>query len=496
MHECLAVPGQGPMNLLDLFDFSLKNCGSSPAVQFRGVTLSFADLEARSNQLAQLLLQKGLKRGDRLGVCLKTSIDSIVIFLACLKLGIIMVPVSIMYRYREITEIFAYAEINAGVVAHAIPGPTELWTPGELQAKAEEMPNIRPDFFIDGDAPAVILYTSGTVGAPKGVILTHNNLMVNTINLMACWHINAADRFLLTLPLSHAHGLANGVCCWLASGCQMHLLREFDYRAAERVFLDFRPTLFFGVPTIYVRLLRIDPATARQIGSFMRLFVSGSAPLPGSVTERFRDLYGHTILDRYGTTETLMALSNPYFGERRTGSVGRPLPGVSVRLLDDNLNSVADHQIGELYLSGNLFAGYWRNDLATKGAFVDGYYRTRDLATRSTDGYYALCGRTDDMIVCGGLKIFPREIEEFLQAQPDILEAAVVGRPDELCGEVPIAYIVTKSPIDISRLVARCREQVASFKIPHEFRVLEDLPKNSMGKVLKRVLLENSLPPA
>ena len=477
------------MNLFDLFDFSLKRGQSSVAIQSRSAVSTFADLEAHSNQLAQLLLRKGLKRGDRVGVCLKNSIDIVAIFLACLKAGIIMVPVSSFYRERERTEIFAHAEVHRVVLADSFAGRSGFWTPSELRAEADELPQARPALDIDGDAPAVILYTSGTAGTPKGVVLTHNNLMVNTINLMTCWRIDSADRLLLTLPLSHAHGLANGVCSWLASGCRMRLLSEFDYRTAEQTFLEFRPTLFFGVPTIYVRLLRIDPAAAREIGSFMRLFVSGSAPLPSSVAERFRDLYGHNILDRYGTTETLMALSNPYFGQRRTGSVGKPLPGISVRLLDENLNPVGDEEVGELYLEGNLFAGYWKNDSATKEAFVNGYYRTHDLASRSGDGYYTICGRTSDVIVCGGLKIYPREVEELLQSQPGILEAAVVGRPDELCGEVPVAYIVTESPVDTSCLIARCREGLASFKIPHEFRVVEELPKNSSGKVLKRTLL-------
>ena len=197
------------------------------------------------------------------------------------------------------------------------------------------------------------------------------------------------------------------------------------------------------MPTIYVRLLGVEPGTARQIGGFMRLFVSGSAPLPAQVLEEFRDLFGHTILERYGMSETIMNISNPYEGERRPGTVGFPLPGVSVRLLNHELQPVNDGETGELYLRGpNVFAGYWKREDATRDAFVDGYFKTGDLATRSPDGYFTLSGRKSDLIISGGFNIYPREIEEFLQEQAEIAEAAVVGLPDRMRGEVPVAYVV------------------------------------------------------
>jgi malonyl-CoA/methylmalonyl-CoA synthetase len=210
----------------------------------------------------------------------------------------------------------------------------------------------------------------------------------------------------------------------------------------------------------------------------MRLFVSGSAPLPAAVLEQFRKLFGHTILERYGMSETLMNMSNPYLGERRPGTVGLPLPGVSVRLLD-----------GEIYLRGpNVFRGYWRNEQATEAAFVDGFFRTGDLATRSADGYYTLCGRKSDMIISGGFNIYPREIEEFLQAQPEIAEAAVIGVSDPLRGEVPVAYLVARESFDEAAIIARCRDAMASFKIPRKLVVVESLPRNALGKIQKHLL--------
>jgi malonyl-CoA/methylmalonyl-CoA synthetase len=269
----------------------------------------------------------------------------------------------------------------------------------------------------------------------------------------------------------------------------MRLLERFEHQTAAAEFLDFRPTLFFGVPTMYVRLLAWPAETARAAGGFVRLFVSGSAPLPAQVLEEFRGLFGHTILERYGMSETIMNLSNPYEGERRAGTVGFPLPGVSVRLLDRDLQPVNDGDTGEIYLKGpNVFAGYWKREEATREAFVDGYFRTGDLATRSPDGYFTLSGRKSDLIISGGFNIYPREIEEFLQEQEEIAEAAVVGVPDRIRGEVPVAYVVMSAAIDMVLVESRCREKLASFKIPREFIAVQKLPRNAMGKIQKHLL--------
>jgi malonyl-CoA/methylmalonyl-CoA synthetase len=342
---------------------------------------------------------------------------------------------------------------------------------------------------LDGDSPAALVYTSGTTGISKGAILTHNNFAANAVNLLACWRITAADRFLLVLPLFHVHALGNGLHCWMLSGCRMRLLERFEHQKAAAEFLEFQPTLFFGVPTIYTRLLQTDPEIARTVGRRMRLFVSGSAPLPAQILEHFRALFGHTILERYGMTETLMNISNPYAGERRPGSVGFPLPGVSVRLLNDAGGPVAPGETGEVYLKGpNVFAGYWGREEDTKAAFRDGWFRTGDLATVSRDGYYTLCGRRTDLIICGGFNIYPREIEEFLMEQPEVAEAAVAGVPDKLKGEVPVAWIVAAGNLDHSGIEARCRANLASFKVPRVFVRVDALPRNALGKVQKHLL--------
>jgi malonyl-CoA/methylmalonyl-CoA synthetase len=461
------------MVLAELFDRSLIERCDTPALEFRDRAWTFGDIEQASNRLANILTERGLRSGDRLCVYLANSPELIFLYLACVKRGVIFVPINILYRDREIAHILEDAEPKA--VVGELPG---AWTPGELIAAGANVSAARPKLSCDAATPAAIVYTSGTTGVSKGAVLSHGNFAANAASLLAFWKITSSDRLLLPLPLFHVHGLGNGIHCWLASGCRLRLLERFDHRTAIAEILDFKPTLFFGVPTIYVRLLDVAPDAARAIGAAMRLFVSGSAPLAPQVLEEFRALFGHTILERYGMTETLMITSNPYDGERRAGRVGPPLPGVALRLAE-----------GELYVRGpNVFAGYWKRDDATREAFVDGYFRTGDLATCSDDGYYTLVGRKSDLIVSGGFNIYPREIEEFLAEQPEVAEAAVVGVPDRLRGEVPLAYVVAGGALDPAALEQKCRAALASFKIPRAFIVVGKLPRNAMGKIQKHLL--------
>jgi malonyl-CoA/methylmalonyl-CoA synthetase len=475
------------MSLIDLFDLSFLGHRDETALEFGGDAFTFGEIDLRSNRVANLLRQRGFERGDRLCVYLPNCVEFVDLYLACVKLGVIFVPINILYRDRELTHILNDAEPRAAVSSTAFG--IETWTPEQLNSDAGKCSGERPHAAIDGDTPAALVYTSGTTGTSKGAILTHNNFAANAANLLACWQITHLDRLLLVLPLFHVHGLGNGLHCWLMSGCRMRLLERFEHQRAAEEFLDFKPTLFFGVPTIYVRLLEIPNEKAKQIGRTMRLFVSGSAPLPAQVLEEFRARFGHIILERYGMTETLMNISNPYIGERRPGSVGLPLPGVSVRLLDHEGRPVKDDDTGEVHLKGpNVFSGYWRREEATQAAFADGYFRTGDLAVRSPDGYYTLCGRKSDLIISGGFNIYPREIEEFLLEQPEVVEAAVAGVPDKVRGEVPVAFVVARTSFDSAVLEQRCREKLASFKVPRKFIQVEQLPKNALGKVQKHLL--------
>ncbi|MCU1324734.1 MAG: AMP-dependent synthetase and ligase [Bryobacterales bacterium] len=469
----------GRLNLSDLFDSSLVGRRRQVGLEFNGREYTFGEIDARANRLANALTGRGLNLGDRLCVYLANSVEMIDLYLACVKLGVIFVPINILYREREMAHILTDAEPVALVTDADLAVSVPIWRPAELSAEAAVMPNVRPRVQLDGDTPAGIIYTSGTTGTSKGAVLTHNNFAANAVNLLACWEIREADRFLLVLPLFHVHGLGNGLHCWLASGCRMRLLARFEHQTAADVFLEFQPTLFFGVPTVYVRLLAFSAAVAREIGGFMRLFVSGSAPLPAQVFDEFETLFGHRILERYGMSETIMNISNPYWGERRAGTVGFPLPGISAKL----------SETGEVCLKGpNIFAGYWRRPEATRDAFADGWFRTGDLATVSEDGYFTLCGRKSDLIISGGFNIYPREIEEFLQEHPAVTEAAVVARPDKMRGEVPVAYVALSEAVETAVLETLCREKLASFKVPREFIVVEKLPRNAMGKLQKNLL--------
>ncbi len=485
------------MQLVDLFDLSLVGQCDTVALEYDDAdgtvrTLTFGELDARANRTAHALTARGLARGDRLCVHLANRVEFIDIFLACVRLGVIVVPINVLYREREIAHIVADAAPKFSITSaeHAPMFGGAPVVDIELVAnEAGRQLSDRVRLTIDGDEPAAIVYTSGTTGRSKGAVLTHNNLAANAVNLVTCWRITSDDRYLAVLPLFHVHGLGNGVCSWLVSGCKMRLAERFDVARAEALFDAFGPTLFFGVPTIYVRLLELSPASARRIGERARLFVSGSAPLPPHVLEAFRERFGHTILERYGMSETLMLIANPYEGDRRAGTVGFPLPGVSVRLAKPDGSAPNEGETGQILVRGpNVFPEYWRNAEATAAAFDGGWFRTGDLAERSADGYYTLRGRASDLIISGGFNIYPREIEELLLEQPGVREAVVVGAPDERRGEVPVAYVVTDEPVDADALRNTCARGLASFKVPRGFVRVDALPRNALGKVQKHRL--------
>lgn len=453
------------MNLIQLFDLSLRGRPSTPALEWQDQTYTFADLDQRSDRLAQALHQRGLTKGERVAVYLANCVEYVDLYLAVLKLGAIFVPINILYRERELTHILSDSQPKLLVNAETLPA---------LLAEAAAFNPTRPATTIDGDDPAAIIYTSGTTGVAKGAVLTHNNFAANAVNLITAWQITSNDRLLLALPLFHVHGLGNGLHCWLMTGLRTRLLERFEAAKAEQEFLSFQPTVFFGVPTMYVRLMQCNAA----IGNSVRLFVCGSAPLPAQLLEDFRHKFGVTILERYGMTETLMNASNPYIGERRPGTVGLPLPGISVKVVD-----------GEVYVKGpNVFSRYWGREEATRAAFAEGWFRTGDIGSFSEDGYLTLAGRKSDLIISSGFNIYPREIEEFLLEQPEIAEAAVAAQPCAIKGEVPVAYIVTKGECDPAAFEQRCRAALASFKVPKEFVVVPTLPRNALGKVQKHLL--------
>lgn len=491
------------MNLRMLFERSLGRHANRVGLEYQGAHYPFGQIERRSNRLAHRLLAAGLEPGDRVAAYVTNGIELIEIYLAAVQAGLVFTPLNVLYREGEIAPILSDSEPkvlfsqrqSAERIASVAAGKPRWchWQVEDMEGLLEGQSDAPPPGALSDDSIAALVYTSGTTGRPKGAMLTHGNFAANAQNLIACWRMTEEDRLLLPLPLFHVHGLGNGLHTWLALGYRLRLLERFQKETILRELLDFKPTVFFGVPTMYARLLETPPETAREIGRSMRLFVSGSAPLPAATLEKFRDLFGHVILERYGMSETLMNTSNPYEGERRPGSVGLPLPNVSIRLCDPaSGQEVGQEETGEVRIKGpNVFSGYWRNPGATREAFDEaGFFRSGDLATRSQDGYYTLQGRLKELIISGGFNVYPCEVEEFVLRQPGVKGAAVVGVADPWKGEVPVIFIVPdpKAPADLAVLEAACRRGLASFKVPKRFLMVDELPRNALGKVQKHFL--------
>jgi malonyl-CoA/methylmalonyl-CoA synthetase len=348
---------------------------------------------------------------------------------------------------------------------------------------------------IDIERRAMILYTSGTTSRPKGVVTTHANIAAQIATLVAAWEWSADDRILLCLPLHHVHGIINVVMCALWCGAACRTLPRFNAQAVWDVIVSGELTLFMAVPTVYAKLIAVWDAAApgqrtkfREACAKLRLMVSGSAALPVSTLERWRKISGHTLLERYGMTEIGMALSNSLHGERVPGSVGRPLPGVELRLVAEDSREVAAGTVGEIEVRGpSVFAEYWGRPDATREAFRNGWFRTGDTAIVE-NGVYRILGRTCiDILKSGGHKISALEIEETLRGHPAIAECAVVGLPDEEWGERVAAAVVLKEGAELSleSLRSWAKEYLAAFKVPSRLVVLDALPRNAMGKVTK-----------
>jgi malonyl-CoA/methylmalonyl-CoA synthetase len=347
---------------------------------------------------------------------------------------------------------------------------------------------------IPGGRGAIILYTSGTTSLPKGVLTTHDIVESQISTLVNAWKWSSDDRIVCLLPLHHVHGIINVVSCALWSGAKVQFLYPFDAEEVFELFLKEEINVFMAVPTIYFKLIQVFdsfPDTKRiqitEAFNQVRLMVSGSAALPVSVMERWKEISGHYLLERYGMTEIGMAISNPYEGERRAGYIGQALPGVEVRLVDESNHLTQDHIPGEIQIKGpSVFKEYWKKPEATAKSFTsDGWFKTGDIAVIE-DGYYRILGRDSvDIIKSGGYKISALEIEEVLRKHPAIKDCAVVGIPNEEWGELVVGAIVIQKPFDIKDLEQWIRTQMPAYKTPKGYKILDDLPRNAMGKVVK-----------
>lgn len=503
------------MNLHELFAIPRGRTPHKVAIEYvddAGQTqqVSYKELYHQVDALAAGLQKWGLQKGDRVAFYLNNRLEFVVSYLAVLRLGAIMVPVNMRYRRLEIAHILEDSSPRLLVTERSqLPILDELQEAekGSLKGMllAEEIDQWLADAaslnapVVAADDLGLIMYTSGTTGRSKGAMITHNNVIATVTGLVSAWAWQPDDVLLLCLPLFHTHGLVVGLHCALATGATVLLREKYEGAATVADLNSGRPTLFFAVPTIYVRLIEELQKSPQLTLQNMRLFCSGSAPLAAETHAEFESITGHIILERYGMTETGMNLSNPYAGRRLAGTVGTPLPGVSMRIVKEggagDWQEVMPGEEGELLVRGsNVFSGYWQAPEKTAESFSHDalgqqWFHTGDLARQDPqNGYITLLGRRHELIISGGFNIYPREIEEMLLTFPGVLEAAVVGAPHPEWGEAPEAYLVCHDAIDEAALNAHCRQQLASFKTPKAFHYVEALPRNAMGKLQKHLL--------
>jgi malonyl-CoA/methylmalonyl-CoA synthetase len=471
-----------------------------------GTTLSYQDFLGTAARIANVMTQAGIKPGDRVAAQVAKSGEALALYAACVQAGLIFLPLNTAYTADELS----YFIENSGaamivcdedskellsVLATRLGTKIETLNAdggGSLMQRAAGMP---PDFSTverDGDDLAALLYTSGTTGRSKGAMLTQANLLSNAQTLAREWRFTAADVLLHALPIFHTHGLFVACNVSLVAGGSMIFMPKFD--ADQTVEMLPKATTMMGVPTFYTRLLD-NPRFTRDLTSHMRLFVSGSAPLLAETHVQFEGRTGHRILERYGMTETNMNTSNPYDGERRAGTVGFPLPGVALQITaPEDGKSLPDGEVGQIEVRGpNVFKGYWNMPEKTAAELREnGFFITGDLGKIDDDGYVHIVGRNKDLIISGGYNIYPKEIELVLDAQPGVLESAVIGVPHPDFGETALGVIIPvggQTP-DLERMKEAISQSLARFKHPRKLVLLDELPRNTMGKVQKNVLRE------
>ena len=495
------------MNLFSHF----RTCfPSDPARTFieeaDGTQLSYSELLERTGRLANLFLSWGVKPGDRIAVQVDKSVPALLVYLASLRAGAVYLPLNPSYTAAEVRYFLADStpaaficrpeterEMRPIAEALGVPRVETLGTSGDgsLLPDWAAAPALFDEVERSDCDLAAILYTSGTTGRSKGAMLTHANLASNGMTLREAWRFTADDRLLHALPIFHTHGLFVATNTILMAGSSMIFLPGFD--AAEIIRLLPRATVMMGVPTFYTRLLARSDLT-KELVRHIRLFVSGSAPLSAEAHREFQARTGHAILERYGMTETNMNSSNPYEGDRIAGSVGPPLPGVEIRIADPATGRPAPGEIGVIEIRGpNVFQGYWQMPEKTKAEFRDdGYFISGDLGRFDSRGYLHIVGREKDLIISGGLNVYPAEVEAVIEAVQGVGECAVIGVPHPDFGEAVLA-VVTARPgarLDEAGILRALVDRLARYKQPKRIVIADELPRNAMGKIRKKDLRE------
>ena len=472
-----------------------------------GLIYSWRDLDHATAMIANLLVSLELPAGARIAVQVEKSVEAMALYLATLRAGYVFLPLNTAYQSAEIEYFIGNAEPavvvcsgkNFGWISKIAfkSGTQNVFTlnddrTGSLLDRAARCSDQLKIAVVGEDELAAILYTSGTTGRSKGAMLSHGNLLSNALVLKDYWGWRPGDVLIHALPIFHVHGLFVALHGALINGSRMFWMSKFDPKKMVEKLPE--ATVFMGVPTLYVRLLA-EPGLTREACGNMRLFVAGSAPLLIETFKEWQERTGHTILERYGMSETAMLTSNPYQGgERRGGTVGFALPGVSLRVVGDDGQMLPVGEVGGIQVKGpNVFKGYWRMPEKTAEEFTaDGYFKTGDVGRIGDDGYITIVGRSKDLIISGGYNVYPAEIEGYINDQPGVAESALVGVPHPDFGEVGIAVVIPKpgARLDAAQILAELKAKLANFKIPKQCFVVNELPRNTMGKVQKNLLRE------
>ena len=472
-----------------------------------GTRISYGDLIALSGRVANVIVARGVKPGDRVAAQTEKSVEALVLYLATVRAGAVYLPLNTAYTLNELDYFIGDAEPSLivcdpskadGITALAAKVHARVETldsdgKGSLSDAAAKTSTDFTTVPRAGDDLAAILYTSGTTGRSKGAMLTHDNLASNSLSLVEYWRFTKDDVLIHALPIYHTHGLFVASNVTLFSRAAMIFLPKLDPELMIK--LMSRATVMMGVPTFYTRLLQ-SPNLSKDSTKHMRLFVSGSAPLLAETHREWSARTGHAVLERYGMTETNMNTSNPYDGDRVPGAVGFPLPGVSVRVTDPETGKeLARDTIGMIEVKGpNVFKGYWRMPEKTKEELrADGFFITGDLGKIDERGYVHIIGRGKDLVISGGFNVYPKEVENEIDAIAGVVESAVIGVPHADFGEGVTAVVVgdRKTPLDEAQVLHALDGRLAKFKMPKRVIFVDDLPRNTMGKVQKNVLRES-----
>lgn len=488
--------------MVNLFQQAFLNPSKTAIVDQFG-SFTYGDLTDKAKAIAALLLKEKEDLNEAcVAYIVSPGIDYVATQWGIWMAGGIAVPLCITYPLPSIqyviedtgAELLLIGPEYEDLLSSYFEDPTKrciLTSKGFPESKNLKLPHIA------SDRGAMILYTSGTTNLPKGVLTTHATIESQISTLIQAWHWTADDFTLCLLPLHHVHGIINVVSCALWAGATVQFIHPFDAKQVFEIFLEGKVNVFMAVPTIYFKLISCfeseselkKTSISARLKQF-RLMVSGSAALPVSVMEKWQEISGHYLLERYGMTEIGMAISNPYDGERKAGHIGKPLPGVEIRIVDENLKEVQESEPGEIQVKGaSVFKEYWRKEEATQKAFtVDGWFRTGDIAVVENE-YFRILGRDSvDIIKSGGYKISALEIEEVLRKHPEINDCSVVGLPDEEWGELVAAAIISTKEFDSKALNQWLRERMPAYKTPRKYLYLNELPRNAMGKVVKNDL--------